>query len=229
MSHPTDSDEDADVFDEMQLTKEEIIKCHKTAQKKVLTDMFITNIRTQFEERGYLHSMINVPKRLQDVLLDERARCQTKPPYWFVTVNPRPDVTFEQLSNQVCKYVTSVTVKHYFYVYEVRKADFTGMHAHILLHTTMLPAAFKRQTQNCFKKICDYTNCHILNMKNIDESIVPDKINYMLGEKKDLKLAGVDFSVKWRNENYIEQYYEPGPGNKNRSPFTCRATQKNNS
>lgn len=145
--------------------------------------------------------------------------CTKKTPYIFLTVNPQKDITLTAFMTAVNKFLKKKSITHYFGVYEVRKAE-TGLHAHILVSQNSPFYDFKRSTKNTFKNICNTENSNILNFKNISEELLPDKINYMLGGKKDAKLQGVQDTITYREKYSINPYYESV------DPFPCRSTPK---
>lgn len=152
----------------------------------------------------------------------------SKPPYMFVTVNARPDVTLETFKKVIDKFINKKTNITYFGVYEHRGAEEIssaniyhnkGLHAHILVHYTQTPYGFSRGAKNTFKHVCDVNNPHTLNFRNVTEDKLESKIKYMLGEKQTSKLDKVAADVIWRAENNLPDYFE------SRSPFPCRPAQ----
>lgn len=142
----------------------------------------------------------------------------TKPPFMLVTVNPRQGVSFAELNKAVLKFVSKKSVGQYFYVYEVRKED-EGLHCHMLVQYTTKPYDFKRSTKSTFKNVCASNNPNILNFKFVSDENLQSKIEYLLGDKKDSKKAGVKYTKQYRATNKISDFYESSP------PLPCRATQ----
>lgn len=145
------------------------------------------------------------------LMLDNQAKAVcTKPPYLFITINPRSDVTLIQLQKHVNKLVSKKTITHYAYVYEVRKKG-EGLHCHLLVMYNDKPHNFKRGVKNTMKNITDVNNPQILNFKFCAKEILSQKIEYMLGDKKDSKLSGVEDSVLYRKENKLKEIYHSEP------------------
>lgn len=181
----------------------------KTAYQRQMVSDFATEGKLPY---------IPKDKKLLSLLEKQADQITSKPPYMFITVNPKLDTPLSLLKKKVEKFVSKVSVKKYYYVYEVRKEN-EGLHCHMLVEYSIRPYDFKRGAKSTFKNICDVNNPHCLNFKFIEENILPDKIDYMNGKKKDKKLAGVEFSVAYRKANNLLPSYESSP------PFPCRATQ----
>ncbi len=173
--------------------------------------------------RGFMDSgkLPYTPKDegLLQMLKDQAKSVTTKPPFMLVTVNPRPGVEYTELKKSVEKFLRKKTISQYFYAYEVRD-DGNGVHCHILLKYDIKPYDFKRGAKNTFKDICDTSNPHCLNFKFIDEDTLPQKVQYLLGQKTDSKQKGVSATQIWRTKNNIPAFVESSP------PLPCRATQK---
>lgn len=225
-SHINSSYEKSKYFQEDQkkagkLTEFELACINKKAYKEALHDFLKTAYKREmvrtFCQDG---EMPYVPKdpTMKKMLENQRDTIATKPPYIFLTINPKED-NFAALQKAVNKFVKKKTITHYYYVYEVRKEN-EGLHCHMVLSYNCKPYEFKRSTKNTFKNVCDSSNPHCLNFKFIEQDIIKDKIAYMSGSKKDSKLKGVEFSKAYRKANNIMEYYESSP------PFPCRATQK---
>jgi len=195
-------------------------------RKKAYCDAYMT-----FYKTIYLRSMVGqfmsegkVPNADLDPTMRQLIEYQinqtvTKPPYIFLTVNPSPDITLPELKKAIEKFIKKKSITLYFYVFEVRDKD-SGLHCHILLkYINIKPFDFKRSAKNTFKNVCDSSNPHCLNFKFIECAILPDKIQYLLGEKQDKKLKGVSYSKEYRVTHKLQEFYESSP------PFPCRTTQ----
>lgn len=196
-----------------------------TLRKKAYSDAYL-----QFYKTIYLRSMVGqfmtdgiVPnididptmKKLIDYQINQTI---TKPPFLMVTINPRPDVILNDLKKSILKFVSKKSVIQYFYVYEVRNED-GGLHCHVILKYEIKPYDFKRSAKNTFKNICDSSNPSCLNFRFIEEELLDSKINYLLGNKRERKLKGVEHSIAYRKKYNLEDYYESSP------PLPCRTTQ----
>lgn len=174
---------------------------------------------TDFQQTGKLpfnHS------EAEDIMARAYNITASKPPYMFVTINSRPDVTIDVFKKNIEKFINKKTNLKYFGVYEHRGSDTEnhGLHAHILVHYSQTPYGFKRGTKNTFKNVCDVNNPHALNFRNVSEDKLESKISYMLGDKQSSKLDKVEADKVWRQENSLEEFFE------SRSLFPCRPAQK---
>lgn len=201
------------------LTELEISKIYKKSATKLLEKIIYAKMVDDYYNTGKV-PFHTTNEKINTIIDETYNKYATKPPYWFITINPRPDVMLDEFKKKIEKITKKVTVKEYFYVYEVRKQDHSGLHCHMIVRTTDRPYNFKRGIKNTVKSICDVENSCILNFKNIVEDVIRDKIDYMLGQKKNSKMAGVLATVAYRKENLLNDYYESA------TPFTCRVAQK---
>lgn len=202
-------------------TDEKIIqKARKDALYQFYKTLFLREYVTNFQETGETPLNHLETEEMKKLVYSSANRLITKPPFAFITVNPRPDVTFEQFDKLVKKFVNRKIIQKYRYVYEIRNEKFEGMHTHILVEYICRPFDLKRNCKSTFKNICMFNNPEILNIKYINESIIPDKMMYQDGEKKSEKMNAVYHTREWRVMNNIESVYESTP------PFSCRGAQK---
>ena len=85
----------------------------------------------------------------------------------------------------VKKCLSKYWITDYAYCYEQRSDnadDIHGLHAHILLTRNLKPSHCKREIQSTFKSIVGIPDKHI-NIQFKKKEWIPDKINYMLGNK----------------------------------------------
>lgn len=200
----------------------------KKARDDAIYQFFKTGFQRQFVsdfmEDGSLPLGIKLTKQLDEVMTRQFILNSTKSPYMLITINPKPGVEFTELDKVVKKVVRKKSIKHYEYVYEVRSQDddgkYIGLHCHILLEYHDKPHNFKRGIKNTCKNICNVDVPAILNFKYVTVEQIPDKHQYLLGEKKDAKLAGVNLTNEWREAAGIGAMYESNP------PLPCRVTQE---
>jgi hypothetical protein len=76
----------------------------------------------------------------------------------------------------------------------------------------------KTSAQKLFNSVCDTKNYNCFCIKYVDETLLPQKIEYSLGKKTPQKMKGVDATKQWRILNNEPDFYESSP------PLTCRAT-----
>lgn len=53
-------------------------------------------------------------------------------PWWFVTINPKPEVSVERLHNALVQVLGNSNISELLWCYEIRKAPDQGIHAHVL-------------------------------------------------------------------------------------------------
>lgn len=197
----------------LDITDDDMKRAYKKAYlrsvEKFFETAFLREHVRRFAENGDVPIVPDEPV-LQKMLIDQADAVSQKPPYLMITINPRHDVSLKDLKKQVEKYIKKKTITHYIYVYEVRK-DEEGLHCHIIVKYVDKPYNFKRGTKNTFKHLCDVNNPHILNFKFITEEHLQSKINYLLGDKKDTKKAGVACSEAYRKKHKLEPFYESSP------------------
>lgn len=193
------------------------------AMKNVLKQAYTRNIFNKL-----INNELEIFQGIKDnqlqMLEEEADRLTTKSPFWFLTINPRQDVSLSLLKKKVKKMVSKKCIISYAYVYEVRKyeeKDYKGLHCHILLEQKDKPYNFKRGCKSTFKDICDFNNPHILNFKNIkDMEMLKEKYEYIKGNKKTKKLKGVQLSKEFRKLNNLQDMYNSSP------PLPCGTTEK---
>lgn len=192
-------------------------KAYMDATYQFLKTCFLREHVRAFAEDGVLPVVPKDP-RLLNSLNNQMDRLTSKPPYLFITINPRTIVTFAELDKVVKKVVKKKTIKEYAYVYEVRKGE-TGLHCHLLVHYEDRPHNFKRGVKNTCKNICDANNNNILNFKFVNIENLQSKMDYISGIKKTSKMPGVKDTISWRKLNNILPIYHSIP------PLSCRDTQ----
>lgn len=132
-----------------------------------------------------------------------------KEAYYFVTVNPKPEIELQALQKQVDGYVKQKHVESVEWVYEQRgtcESDSGhGKHVHMLVKTNTNKADFAKRTVGKFKTL-------VGNAKHVDIRVVKtewleDKRKYMRGEKEgDGKKEKCEEDVRWRARNNIQSY-----------------------
>lgn len=188
------------------------------AKEKFTEQVLLKHFTEQFYNDGTMpDEKVNLPE-ISNAADNVSARYNRKPRNCLVTVNPRQEISLDKLKTAVERLTSKPVVKGYFYVYEVRSGD-TGLHCHMLITYEGRPNNFLRGLKTTFKHICDASNSSILNVKYIADDLMPEKIAYMLGQKKKAKLIGVEDTKKYRIANNLEPYYESNP------PLSCRVAQ----
>lgn len=198
-----------------------IRRAKRDAKYQFYKTLFLRSFVQDFMDDGKVpdEAKLTVDEKL--IIQKQVLRNSTKPPYIFLTVSPRPDITLNVFKNCIEKFIMKKFIKEYAYVYEVRDCQngiYTGLHSHILCRYVCRPYDFLRASKTAFKNVCNVNHSDILNVKYILEELLPDKISYMLGNKKKSKERGVELSRAYRQENDMPEIFESSP------PFPCRAT-----
>lgn len=128
----------------------------------------------------------------------------------WVTVNVRPDVTFEQLDKAVLKMISKTWIQQYAYAYEFRgkSEGNNGLHVHIALpRGRKRPSEANREIRNTFKNLVGLPDQHI-DIRMYDIGLLNDKVNYLSGIKDDdRKEDSIAFTVAERERLKIKQIY----------------------
>ena len=200
--------------------KQEIIsKAYKDALYQFYKTLFVREFVQDFMVDECLPVVPN-QQAFVDYCEKAKSRNSTKPPFMMVTVNPYLDTPLDDLVVKVNKFVNRVCVSAFLYAYEVRKEDLSGLHVHILIKYTCKPYDLKRNAKSTFKSICNVNDDRILNFKFINPDILPDKIEYLKGTKKESKMDAVAYSIQYRQQNNLDPYYTSPP------PLPCRGAEK---
>lgn len=129
---------------------------------------------------------------------------------YFVTVNPKDDVSLEDLVKHTEKYTAQKHVTSADWVYEQRgsaeEQAGTGKHVHMLVTTKTCKSDFIKRTQGKFKALVG--NERHVHISHVKPEWVADKRKYMQGEKTgDGKDVKVQIDKVWREKNNLLPYY----------------------
>lgn len=194
------------------------------AVEQFFKTLYLRQFVADFMDEGVLPPGIKLNDEQVELVNKAYEKNSTKSPFYLVTINPRSDVTFDQLHKVVGKIVKKKTIPRYAFVYEVRaysdEDGYTGLHCHMLLESTIKPYDFKKGIKSSAKHICDYNNPHILNFKNVEYELLSQKYDYLLGQKSEKKQQGVELSKAYREEYGLPAIFESIP------PLPCRDAQE---
>lgn len=195
------------VHDKEKKYKDIIDKAYKDALYDFYKHAFKAQIVCDFMQEG---TIPYVPSnQVQKQLLDKAiANACTKPPYCFLTINPKPGITLSELQKKVEKFVKRKFIHAHKYVYEIRKENDQGLHCHMLVHYTCKPYDLKRGAKSTFNAICNVNDPHILNFVFIKNEDINQKVEYMKGMKQDKKLPGVKLTQLYRKKHKLLDIYE---------------------
>lgn len=152
-------------------------------------------------------------------LLKEQNNRETSQQYYYwITFNPKEDITLTQLKKFADKLLSKKWITDAIYNYEQRGKTLEecgkGMHIHMLIlrnkfHTTHA----KRETYNTFKKLTGIPKdiFDVKCFKAIPYSWGKDKIDYLQGKKWDEeKDCMVEMDAVFRQKNNLSTYYTYG-------------------
>lgn len=150
----------------------------------------------QFWKNYYLQKIANcemdtmivgLQKLREEMREKEDAKCTD---WTLITINPYLHVTMKELEAVVLKVVSKKWITTYCYTYEQRaetSEDYKGFHCHLLIYRKdKSNSTLIREIRNTCKNICDTSNTHILNFRNLKtDDDVRKAYNYITGEKAD--------------------------------------------
>jgi len=124
--------------------------------------------------------------------------------YW-ITVNPKHDITTEEMTKSIHKMYSKKWVKNSYYIFEVSEKK--HQHSHGIIVSDYEYKRAIKELASSVKGICDTDNGRCFQVRVIDSSNAQQKMDYMVGKKATNKLEGVRLSKLWREENLIADYY----------------------
>lgn len=142
-----------------------------------------------------------------------------KTDWTLITINPYLHTKMSELKAVVEKIVSKKWITTYAYTYEQRSEsndEYKGFHCHLLLYRQEKSNSHLiREIRNTCKNICDISNTHILNFRNLKgEDDVKKAYNYITGIKADEnKHIKQMIDKEFRNYYYLRAYYEKDPKN----------------
>lgn len=124
-------------------------------------------------------------------------------PYWFVTINPKPEVTLEQLHNRLVDLLSMESIESPKWVYEVRKPG-EGLHAHVLFtcHTSDKNFADRKVKSLFVPDLCG--NKKHVHVKWVTQAELAACESYMTkANVSKSKKPSNDATLQWRQENNV--------------------------
>ncbi len=136
--------------------------------------------------------------------------------FLFITVNPKPDITFSEFTLKMEKLVNRNIFKNGLYVYEQRGSTEEdagkGFHCHMLCERNLnyKPTKVVSCIKNTCKSLCDVKDKRVLNIQVIGEEFAEDKRKYIMGHNKtgEGKSVKQDIDTYWRKKNNLKEYYK---------------------
>ncbi|AXQ66250.1 MAG: putative replication initiation protein [Cressdnaviricota sp.] len=124
-----------------------------------------------------------------------------------------------ELKLVIQKLLTKKWITTYVYTYEQRSETsehYKGFHCHILLYRKdKSNSQMMKEIRNTCKHICDISNTHILNFRNLKtDADVEKAYNYITGIKADSnKHTKQMIDKEFRKHYYLKEYYKKDPDN----------------
>lgn len=140
--------------------------------------------------------------------------------FLFITVNPKPEIPFNDFKNKMEKLAKRNIFEDALYVYEQRgKTEHdagSGFHCHMLCTRNLnyKPTKVVSCIQNTCKSLCNVKDSRVLNIQKIGEQFAEDKRNYILGHNKtgEGKSVKQDIDKYWRKKNNLNPFYKDAKG-----------------
>lgn len=171
-------------------------------QKRFTSDLIALNGGIIAELKSILFTLQNERKTLKKDLKEK---------FYFITINPSPDVDFNSFKLKVEKYVQRSFIKNYIYTFEQRgqtpEEVGTGFHVHII--TDMIVRNkfnMVRDTFSTFKSMV--SDKQKIDIRDYPISYREEKIQYLKGEKwDDSKLDAVKINNLFREKYNLSLLY----------------------
>lgn len=144
--------------------------------------------------------------------LKKRAEKNDQPWIWL-TVNPAPQVSFEQFRSKINKCLSKKWITSAMFTLEQRGQQAAqdlgrGFHLHMILpRGKKSKSAAKSEIKNTFKTVCNVDQDSCLNFRLISDTSKEEKLKYLQGLKKPSKLPQVNEDRQWRLQEGLRDFY----------------------
>lgn len=161
--------------------------------------------------KGDLDEAIIGLQQLREEIKDNEDNKATD--WTLITINPYLHTKMNELKLVIEKLVSKKWITTYTYTYEQRSEtneEYKGFHCHLLLYRKDIPnSQMYREVRNTCKHICDTSNTHILNFRNLKtDDDVKKAYNYITGQKADVnKHIKQMIDKEFRQFYYLKSYY----------------------
>jgi len=181
-------------------------------------------IETHYSYFGYDNELDEMFRRAYERIDNERyshlkhiEEIKNKSKYIFLTVNPNSHITFNEFCRVIDKMMSKTWITNYLYVYEQRGEDVEtlgkGFHFHAIIEKPSNKSYqhMVRELSSSCNKVCDTSNYHFFNLKNITDEEKDRKIQYITGVKADeAKHLKQSMDIIFRQKNNLLSYYNIG-------------------
>jgi len=132
--------------------------------------------------------------------------------WYFLTINPAPDKKLPDFIKAINKALSKKWITYYIYVIEQRgesEAELgKGFHTHIIFNKGIKNCKVIKEMANSFRHMCDTSNFHLFNLKNIGDEEKRRKIEYITGMKADEeKHLKQQMDIIFRQREKLKSYY----------------------
>lgn len=201
---------------------EELFKYHGV-YKKEKDEMVGRKIKQILEQEfqlktlGEFYSGLNTIIKANDILLKDKLAVEHNNGWLFITINPKPSVTFPEFQKKVEKLVNRNMFSSCIFAYEQRGStpDLAGkgFHVHILAKRNLSYKPFncKKNTKNTCKSLVGRVeDPRQLNIQVIGDEFAQDKKEYFLGQNKtgEGKQEKQSIDKIWRKSLSLRDFYE---------------------
>jgi hypothetical protein len=159
--------------------------------------------------RKYYEDKYNYIKKQEEI--------KNKTKYIFLTINPNAQVDFKEFFRVIVKMMSKNWITNYLWVIEQRGETLDelgkGFHFHAIIEkpANKAYAHMVRELSNSANRVCDTSNFHFFNLKNISEEEKERKIVYITGSKADeAKHKKQELDIVFRKNNNLLSYYNIG-------------------
>lgn len=125
--------------------------------------------------------------------------------FFWVIVNLKSGILFPVLKASVEKMVLKKWIERYVYVYEIFESGHE--HAHAFIKGLCESVCVCKELLLSCNKICNIMILVCFKFVVIDEVLVCEKFDYMLGKKKKKKFKGVELMKIWCEDNNFQEIY----------------------
>ena len=166
--------------------------------------------KDKLENQEYSNTNFQV---VQDLYNEKQKRKENKKPFYFITINPKPDIDFNEFKSNIEDISTFTWVEKCYWVFEQRGNNNdtigNGFHAHILIEKHNCEfGKMKSQITNKFKKFVGIVSDNTINIQKKKREWLNDKLEYIMGKKYDEgKPEKQEIDLIWRKNNNLENYY----------------------
>ena len=133
-------------------------------------------------------------------------RFKGKGEWVFLTVNPKPDIKYEDFFSTVHSYHKTAGISCCTYTFEQRDVDgdvFKGLHMHSIFKRTIKPYRIEKNIHSYFDKFTPTGIC----IKYVNETEVEKIENYIKGNKEASKMPKAIHDKKMREKYHHAPFY----------------------